>query len=364
MADTTCPVNNSILVLRDTIQSGRISHPRSRRMAEEILELLNDIAWGRAGEEHIPAIESLFNELVGDQANEVAIDTGKRIRSTLDEHREVFVSHIETHNCSTGDCVQLAPAPCQMSCPAGLDIPTYVTLIGMGRDAEAVDVIRKDCPFPWVCGLVCTRPCEFMCVRGRIDLPISIKTLKGFAAERAMSAGSYQNPQKAPDRNKKVCIIGAGPGGMSAAYYLTLKGYTAGIIEEQSVAGGMILLGIPRYRLPREIIDREVAMLKELGVSFQFNTRFGRDCSFEELKKELGDNLISLYGIGSYFDLSLPSDWSANDMDLVVIVKSLEKLPKHDWTNVRYDKKTIDKVILWIGYNTIEGYQNKALFEK
>ena len=125
-----------------------------------------------------------------------------------------------------------------------------------------------------------------MCVRARIDTPISIKTLKGFAAERAMSEGSYKNPQKEPHKNKKVCVIGAGPGGMSAAYYLALMGYGVRVIEQQAVAGGMLLLGIPRYRLPREVIDREVAMLKNLGVEFQFSTRLGKDVSLKQLKKK------------------------------------------------------------------------------
>ena len=195
-----------------------------------------------------------------------------------------------------------------MTCPAGLDIPTYVTLIGMGRDAEAVEVIRKDCPFPWVCGLVCTRPCEFMCVRGRIDTPISIKTLKGFAAERAMSQGSYKNPPRASEKNKKVCVIGAGPGGMSAAYYLAQKGYGVRVIEEQSVAGGMLLLGIPRYRLPGEVIDREVAMLKDLGVEFQFNARFGRDINLQQLKAEGFAAFLFAIGAHKSFKLGVPGE--------------------------------------------------------
>jgi NADPH-dependent glutamate synthase beta subunit-like oxidoreductase len=195
-----------------------------------------------------------------------------------------------------------------MTCPAGLDIPTYVTLIGMGHDAEAIDVIRRDCPFPWVCGLVCTRPCEFMCVRARIDTPISIKFLKGFAAERAMSEGSYANPQKESDKHKKVCVIGAGPGGMSAAYYLALKGYGVRIIEQQAVAGGMLLLGIPRYRLPREVIDREVAMLEDLGVEFQFNTRFGQDITVEQLKKEGFEAFFLAVGAHKSFKLGVPGE--------------------------------------------------------
>jgi NADPH-dependent glutamate synthase beta subunit-like oxidoreductase len=195
-----------------------------------------------------------------------------------------------------------------MTCPAGLDIPTYVTLIGMGRDAEAIDVIRRDCPFPWVCGLVCTRPCEFMCVRARIDTPISIKSLKGFAAERAMSEGSYKNPPKEPDKNKKVCVIGAGPGGMSAAYYLALKGYGVRVIEQQPVAGGMLLLGIPRYRLPREVIDREVVMLKNLGVEFQFNTAFGTDITLAQLKAEGFEAYFFAIGAHQSFKLGIPGE--------------------------------------------------------
>jgi NADPH-dependent glutamate synthase beta subunit-like oxidoreductase len=147
-----------------------------------------------------------------------------------------------------------------------------------------------------------------MCVRARIDTPISIKTLKGFAAERAMSEGSYANPQKEPDKNKKVCVIGAGPGGMSAAYYLALKGYGVRIIEQQSVAGGMLLLGIPRYRLPREVIDREVAMLKNLGVEFQFSTRFGQDATFEALKKEGFEAFFLAVGAHKSFKLGIPGE--------------------------------------------------------
>ena len=308
MTADACPVNKSIADLKSAIASGGLSHPKGRRIAEEVLRLLDDIALGRAGDEHIPAIESMVGEMVSEEFGKASADAARTLIDTLDAQREVFVSHIETHNCAGGDCLKLAPAPCQMTCPAGLDIPTYLTLIGMGRDGEAIDVIRKDCPFPWVCGLVCTRPCEYMCVRGRIDTPISIKYLKGFAAERAMSEGSYRNPDKAPDQGKKVCVIGAGPGGMSAAYYLVLKGYSVRVIEQQPLAGGMLLLGIPRYRLPREIIDREVAKLTDLGVEFQFNQRFGADVTFHELKKEGFGVFFLAIGAQQSFKLGIPGE--------------------------------------------------------
>jgi NADPH-dependent glutamate synthase beta subunit-like oxidoreductase len=306
--DDRCPVNGTILELDRTIRSGDLRVPRSRRLAEEILDLLNDVAWGRAGNEHIPAIESLAEELIRSAGDDASRSTGSRVSEAISANREVFMSHVATHNCQTGDCVKLAPAPCQMTCPAGLDIPTYVTLIGLGKDAEAVDVIRRDCPFPWVCGLVCTRPCEFMCVRGRMDTPISIKFLKAFAAERAMSARSYRNPPKEPDKGKKVCVIGAGPGGMSAAYYLALKGYGVTVMEALPTAGGMIMVGIPRYRLPREVIDREVAMLEELGVEFRFQTAFGKDVDLESLKAEGFEAFFFAIGAHRSFRLNIPGE--------------------------------------------------------
>jgi NADPH-dependent glutamate synthase beta subunit-like oxidoreductase len=303
-----CPVNETIKKLEKSIESGALKDPRLRRIGEEILELMQDVAWGRAGKDHIPAIHDLSQTISEDARDNEAKQVGQMVASAVKEHKEIFNSHVDTHNCATGDCVRLAPAPCQMACPAGIDVPTYVSLIGMGRDAEAIEVIRKDNPFPWVCGLVCTRPCEFMCVRGRIDKPISIKFLKAFAAEKALSDREYKNPEKAPDKNKKVCVIGAGPGGMSAAYFLALKGYQVRVLEAQPVAGGMMMLGIPRYRLPREVIDREVAMIEDLGVEFRFNTRFGKDVTMDQLRSEGFEAFFFAIGAHKAFNLNIPGE--------------------------------------------------------
>ncbi len=315
MPDIKCPVNQTLSGLKEAIESGRLFNPRSRRIAEEILDLLTDVAWGRAGSDHLAAIAALSDELAYDEASPGAMAAAKSIRDALGEHREVFQSHIETHNCATGACVRLAPAPCQMTCPAGIDVPTYVNLIGLGHDAEAIEVIRKDNPFPWVCGLVCTRPCEFMCVRGRVDKPISIKFLKAFAAERALSDHRYRNPAQAPDKGQRVAVVGAGPGGMTAAYYLALKGYGVTVFEALPVAGGMMMLGIPRYRLPREVIDREVAMLEELGVKFKFNTRYGEHLSRESLQSEGFEAVFLAIGAHQAFKLNIPGE---NDYPQVI----------------------------------------------
>ena len=286
MADI-CPVHGMILYLSEEISSGSLKEPRIRRISEQILKLSEEISNGHAGKDHLTAIDTLVDECltVGKTSHEGA-RLGGYLKDALAKHREVFQSHLETGNCATMDCVRLAPSPCQMACPAGIDVPTYLSLIGEGRDDEAIEVIRRDNPLPWVCGLVCTRPCEMMCVRGRIDTPVSIKFLKAFAAERAMSHGKYVNPPKKPANGKKVCVVGAGPAGLSAAYYLALDGYEVRVIEALPVPGGMIMVGIPRYRLPREVIDREVAMIAQLGVDFRYNTRFGQDVTIDSLKAE------------------------------------------------------------------------------
>ena len=308
-AYSPCPVNDAIARLEGEITGGALSHPRSRRIAEEIRDLVSDVAWGRAGKDHLPAIEELAGELAEDPELDAARQLGKELEKDFSEHREVFESHVETRNCATGACTRLAPAPCQTACPAGIDVPTYVTLIGMGKHAEAIEIIRKDNPFPWVCGLVCTRPCEFMCVRGRIDTSISIKAMKAYAAERAFSEGTYTNPPQAEPNDRKVCVVGAGPGGMTCAYYLALKGYEVTVIESLPTAGGMMLTGIPRYRLPREVIDREVAMLEDLGVQFRFNTFFGQDVTLEALKEKEGfEAFFIAIGAQRCWNLDIPGE--------------------------------------------------------
>ncbi|MBW2633003.1 MAG: FAD-dependent oxidoreductase [Deltaproteobacteria bacterium] len=277
MTISACPVCDTITAIKKNLDSGQVKQPRARRILDDILNLLQDIAWGMAGDDHLAAIQGLLEELDKSCSDPVGIDVKDKVAGALDTHDEVFQSHIKTQNCTTGACIKLTPAPCQMACPAGIDVPTYVTLIGLGRDAEAIEVIRRD-------------------------------FLKAFAAERALSDRQYRNPEKMPDKQKKVCIIGAGPGGMSAAYYLALKGYTVRIVEALPMAGGMTMVGIPRYRLPREVIDREVAMIEDLGVEFVYNTRFGKNLSYDDLKKEGFEAFLLAIGAHKAYKLNIPGE--------------------------------------------------------
>lgn len=177
-------------------------------------------------------------------------------------------------------------AACRLACPTGMDASSYIALIGKGMHKEALEVIREASPFAGVLGRVCTHPCETECVRKNLEQPISICRLKRFAADYV----GYESMR--PDvgfkklHNEKAGIIGGGPAGLSCAYHLARKGYEATVYEALSVAGGMIRVGIPSYRLPKHIVDGEIEYIKNSGVRILTGTRVGKDISFDELKNQ------------------------------------------------------------------------------
>lgn len=178
------------------------------------------------------------------------------------------------------DVTPIVQAPCRSACPAGIDVPRYIRLIGDGRYDEAVSVIRERTPLPSVCGYVCHAPCEAKCRRGTLrDRPIAIEALKRFAVDRA---GTWkEDGSKIKESGKRVAVIGSGPAGLTAAYYLRkLCGHSVTVFESLPQAGGMLRVGIPSYRLPRQILDREIAAIEATGVEIRLNSR---QDSLEEL---------------------------------------------------------------------------------
>lgn len=175
-------------------------------------------------------------------------------------------------------------APCVMACPAHINVQGYVALIGKGKYKEAVELIYQNLPLPGVLGRVCPHPCETACRRAEKDQPISICKLKRYAADQ-VDYSSLTIPEIIP-REEKVAIIGSGPAGLSAAYYLALKGYKASIFEASSVLGGWLRVGIPEYRLPRDVLEKEINHILSLGVEAKTNTALGKDLSIDDLKNQ------------------------------------------------------------------------------
>lgn len=162
--------------------------------------------------------------------------------------------------------------PCHYACPAKINIPLYVYLVGEGKYQEALAIIREKVPFPGVLGRVCIHPCEEACRRGKLNEPISIKALKRFVADR--DTGEWkQLSKKLPPTGKKVAIVGSGPAGLTAGYYLAKLGHSVTVFEALSKPGGMVRVGIPDYRLPKDILDAEIEVIKNAGVDIKVNTK-------------------------------------------------------------------------------------------
>src|SRR5713226_3850117 len=183
-------------------------------------------------------------------------------------------------------------APCQAACPVGTNAGLYVSLIAQGCYDEALQVAAEPNPFPAICGRVCTAPCEEVCRRGEFDLPIAIRDLKRFATDHGTSKRKVTPPTQW--YAERVAIVGAGPTGLSAAYYLARRGYRVNVLDAMPVAGGMMSIGIPDYRLPREELNRDIESMRELGVEIRLNTAIGRDVEFEELEREYDAVLLAV----------------------------------------------------------------------
>ncbi len=195
-------------------------------------------------------------------------------------------------------------APCQDACPAGTDAGRYVGLIAQGRYDEAYEVAAEVNPFPSVCGWICTAPCETACRRGTLDEPIAIRRLKRFAAEQG------KLPPVAPPskrRKEKVAIVGGGPAGMSAAYYLARLGYGVTVLEAMPVPGGMMAIGIPEYRLPRTVLREEIDRIVGLGVELKLDSAMGRDFTLADLEAKY-DAIFLATGASRSRKLGVPGD--------------------------------------------------------
>ena len=184
-------------------------------------------------------------------------------------------------------------APCQAACPVGTNAGLYVSLIAQGRYDEALQVASEPNPFPAICGRVCTAPCEDVCRRGEFDLPIAIRDLKRFAMDHGMPGKRVIPPPK-QRYAERLAIVGAGPTGLSAAYYLARRGYQVTIFDAMPVPGGMMAIGIPDYRLPRAELNRDIDAMRELGVEIRLNTAIGRDISLDELQEQFDAVLLAV----------------------------------------------------------------------
>lgn len=257
------------------------------------LRLVLEVAQGRGGPGHLAQLADLAGTLKRLQA-----PAAWPLVSSLKQFGDHWSLHLAGGSCPVLEPGRRPLAACQGGCPAGIDIPSFMALVGQGRHAEAVAVIRQDNPLPFSCGLICPAPCEKLCLRGERDRPISIRAMKAVAAQGALAQGGYPKPEMAPPSGLKVAVVGAGPAGLSAAYYLAIRGHQVTVLESQPVVGGTMFLGIPAYRLPRQALEADVKGITDLGVEIRTGQAMGTDFTLDDLRAQ--GHAAVLLGIGAH----------------------------------------------------------------
>ena len=259
----------------------------------QLEKLMEDVLDGNGTLETIDLIESTASSIFYSADCAIGYEAALMVLKGIKGFRNDFEEHVLRGRCI---CELNQPVPCVSQCPAGVDIPGYVALVAEGNYADAVRLIRKDNPLPSVCGLICEHPCEVRCRRTLMDDPINIRGLKRFAVEHA---GEVPVPEPAEATGKKVAVIGGGPGGISAAYYLRLMGHDVTIYEQRKQLGGMLRYGIPSYRLPRETLDREIEQLLGTGIHVKTGVTVGESPNILELRSQYDAVYIA---IGAHTD--------------------------------------------------------------
>ena len=202
-----------------------------------------------------------------------------------------------------GDC----KGPCRLACPAGTNCQAYVKQVALGNTKEAVRIVKERLPLPASIGYVCPHPCEKDCRRGLVEEPISIAMIKRFMSVDQLHSADRWKPERAPATGKRVGVIGGGPAGLTAAYYLALKGHDVTLTDAMGQMGGMLRYGIPQYRLPKDVVDAEIAEIAEAGVKMENNVKIGKDISFADYRAKF-DAVIVAIGAWSSTPLHCPGE--------------------------------------------------------
>ena len=259
----------------------------------QLARLFGNVLDGEANEETVENIKLTAEGIYYSADCAIGYEAAKLALKSVDGCIDDFESHIHNGFCS---CNSNQPVACVKSCPAGVDIPGYIALVQQGRYADAVRLIRRDNPMPTTCAYICEHPCENRCKRTIIDAPVNIRGLKKMAVD---NSGIVPVPECEAPTGKKVAIIGGGPGGLSAAYYLALMGHKVTIFEQRKQLGGMLRYGIPNYRFPRKKLDEEIDSILSTGIEVKKNISVGKDISFDDITKEYDATYIS---IGAHAD--------------------------------------------------------------
>ena len=283
----------------------------------QLTMMLEDVLDSEGGLDLIDRIESTA-QVISDTADcAIGYEAARMVLQGVRGFRDDYEEHLLRGRCI---CGLQHSIPCTVVCPAHVDVPGYIALVKAGRCEDAVRLIRKDNPFPAVCGYVCEHPCEARCRRHMVDDAVNICGIKRYAVDHA---GPIEPPPCAEPTGKKVAIVGGGPGGLTAAYFLTLMGHRAVVYEQRHKLGGMLRYGIPDYRLPPDVLDKDIQYILDTGVETVMDTEVGGpDLSLDQLKAQYDAVYIS---IGAHDDkkLRIPGEDSQGVVSAVRMLRDI-----------------------------------------
>ncbi len=322
-----CPVNITSAFIEVCLAQSCGKCIPCRVGLDRLNALLEKVLSRQASLEDLDAIEECAHAIYDSADCAIGFESAKLVLDGIHTFRDDYESHTLHGTCTEN----FKSVPCVHGCPANVDIPGYIALIKEGRYADAVRLIRKDNPFPTVCGLVCEHPCETQCRRNIVDASINIRALKRYACE---NAGKVPAPSCAPSNGKKVAIIGGGPSGLTAAYFLQLKGYQTTIFEMRNELGGMLRYGIPPYRLPDEELDKDISAILSTGLEVKYGVEIGKDISFDEIKNQFDCVYISI-GASSGKALGVEGEDAEGVLSAVDFLRDVNNGSAPDFTGKR-----------------------------
>lgn len=309
---------------------------------KRMLEILERICDGKGKEGDIELLIELGENIRETSLCGLGQSAPNPVLSTIRYFRHEYEAHIKNKHCEAGVCRGLVRAPCQSACPAHVDIPGFVSLIGERRYAEALKLHRERNPFAAVCARVCFHVCEDKCRRSTMDEAVSIRALKRFMVDQEITIQLPEVRENPVNAKKKIAIIGAGPAGLTCAYFLARLGYKPKVFESEPRPGGMLVQTIPSYRLPREILAREIRMIENLGVDIETNKKLGRDFLVQDLKEAGYDAIFISIGSPKGISMNIPGSNHPN------VTRAMDFLRTY---NLRGSVKVEKKIVIVGGGN-------------
>lgn len=279
---------------------------------KRMLEILERICDGKGREGDIDLLIDLGEQIRDTSLCGLGQTAPNPVLSTIRHFRHEYEQHIKNKHCEAGVCRGLVRAPCQSACPANVDVPGFVSLIGEKRYAEALRLHRERNPFAAVCARVCFHTCEDKCRRVTIDDPVSIRALKRFMVDQEITVLVPEVRENDENAKKKIAIIGAGPSGLTCAYFLARLGYKPKVFEAAHRPGGMLVQTIPAYRLPRETLAREIRMIENIGVDIECGKKLGKDFLVQDLRNEGYDAVYIAIGSPVGMEMRIPGHEAKN----------------------------------------------------